>query len=203
MLRRFTYPQQFACSDGWSDPDVLLSSVPPLFPAATVGMYHRNNPDNDTDYFNSTLINQGLGTLLEDGPYHIPNPFHHLQFGAAIMGGDGWARASPSTLVTRAPVMAATLTLVALTEASDTPDDWVTHLAAVPRAGAASRGAHEAWWASFWNRSFVDVTVGSGAGNASLATVASAYEGTRYVQTIQSRTPWPIRFNGESARQGM
>ena len=186
---RFTYPLPAGgCNESASGPDVFVVDVPAVFPPESVIIYHRNDPAVDADYVNSTLRQQGLSSLVGS----IGTEFLHKQFGLAAVTSTGWTRTSSTTLVA-ASSMHTSLSLVALTTEFASADDWLQQLAQVPVAGVATRDAHVAWWASFWNRSYVDT---SRSGNASLAQMTAMYDISRYVFAIQSRTSWPIKFNG-------
>jgi hypothetical protein len=79
---------------------------------------------------------------------------------------------------------------------TDTPEDWLADLSArVSTSLPSPKAASDAWWLSFWSRSWIVVneTQTSGDGFAISRMVAI----TRYTQAIQSRgTIIPIKFNG-------
>lgn len=63
--------------------------------------------------------------------------------------------------------------------------------ATLPAAPPADREPHEAHWAAFWNRSWIEL---SGFPEAERLTRAAALH--RYVTACCGRGPWPIKFNG-------
>ena len=54
---------------------------------------------------------------------------------------------------------------------------------------------HERWWRAFWSRSHVRIGAGANASKApDAAQVSMQYANARYLQIIQSRGQWPIKF---------
>ena len=146
-------------------PTRALRALPPAaaFAPATLVSYHRNAPADllhGASNINMTLTQQGLPQLIASTPDHWTD----LQFGVALDGGAAPAaallRASAALLVSAAPAPAFSLRATALALQTDTAAEWLTELgAAVAAAAPAPRAAHEAWWAAFWARSYVNVTV--------------------------------------------
>ena len=54
-----------------------------------------------------------------------------------------------------------------------------------------ARRAHQEWWDTFWNRSWIRIT-----GNDDTEEVAKAYTLQRYIYACNSRGTYPIKFNG-------
>ena len=156
-------------------PTRTLGSLPPTaaFSPATLISYHRNSPADlvlGASNINMTLTQQGLPQLIASTPDHWTD----LTFGLALDGGASPAaplsRASPSLLVSAAPAPAFSLRATALALQTDSATGWLTELgAAVAAAAPAPRAAHEAWWAAFWARSYINVTVNNFTAPAGLA----------------------------------
>jgi len=185
----------------------LPDPLPPMtaFLPASLVVFHRNVPEDWTasgmSSLNMTLTQQGIPQLLASTPDHWVD----LQFGLALDGGGNSGgnllrRASPYTLVSTTPATTFSLRASALVLQADTVEEWLTELgAAVAGAPPSPRSAHESWWGSFWNRSYIRVAVSEqGQPNASLSSaISEKYAYTRYLHAIQSRgTIWPIKFNG-------
>lgn len=76
-----------------------------------------------------------------------------------------------------------------LTAQAATNQEFETKLDAVARAAPAAPYAdHAAWWSTFWDRSHIEVS-----GEPALTQL---YVLQRYLQAVQARSPYPIKFNG-------
>ena len=174
---------------GGAVPDTVLSAD-----GTTIRWYQRNRHS----IFGKTLENQHLGHLV--GKY--PDPLVGLTFGGLI-SGDGLTSKDDSTLVTKEPLPNLHLRVHALTAQTETPEPWVEQLnrqrASVESIPLAeTRAAHDAYWAEFWNRSwiFVSPSDGDGAMHSEAAAVTQAYVLQRWVQACAGRGAYPIKFNG-------
>lgn len=131
--------------------------------------YHRNR----ASLWPVTLSHQGLGELA------VPerDPLMNRTFGGQMClypGSGRVAKPDARTLITTDGVRSAHLRLTCLTAQTSTEEEWPTLLRlARQRAEAkgveALRSEHRAWWARFWDRSWVRVTAVRGAGSARLA----------------------------------
>ncbi len=155
------------------DPDVQVA-----LPDRTVAWYHRN----ERSIWPDTMRLQGMDGWRPSGN----DPLWHRTFGGALVS-------NPAS------------------EASATKHEWTVAIHAVqtgdveewyrqldePTTRArktdwpAAWTAHEAWWHSFWERSWLDV---DGAPDA--ATVSRGYALQRFVSACAGRGAYPIKFNG-------
>lgn len=111
------------------------------------------------------LEQQGLGDWIG----REPDPVRELVFGGRLSReSDGLA-----------------LTLHAR---SGSIEEWMETL---PTPGPARRAEHEAWWAEFWGRSWIEL---DGFAEAERLTRAAALH--RYVAACCARGNWPLKFNG-------
>jgi hypothetical protein len=119
-------------------------------------------------------------------------------FGAVAQGwdasGNEFERQSASALQSAGTTSAALVLVACDSSVPPSPAAWlVTNLTAAASA-RPSRAAHAAWWTAFWNRSWI--TVSASGGNATYAqNITDSYAQTRFVQAVQSRGDWPIKFN--------
>jgi Domain of unknown function (DUF5703)/Concanavalin A-like lectin/glucanases superfamily len=120
----------------------------------TIRWYQRNAGS----IFEDTLKNQNLGHLVGK----FPDPLKDLTFGGLISGAS-LVNKDATTLVTKEPVSNLHLRVHALTAKTATPEEWVQQLqtqrvAVEGVAIAQTRGKHEAYWADFWNKSWIFVS---------------------------------------------
>ncbi len=131
------------------EPDVILTNR-----KDRIGWYHHNTKSVGPTV---TAKIQGLAD------FQRPDPLLHRTFGAIIRSGTA-RRIDDQTLATN-PSNSHHLSVYVLTKQPATPNQW---LQAVDRliAGTESitlanqRADHEAWWARFWDRSWIDITRG-------------------------------------------
>lgn len=128
-----------------AQPDTILPAE-----NGQIGWYHANN----SSPWLKNLELQGLAKG-ERGK----DPLRNRIFGA-IIRGDGFAATSDSELRTKSPVNSYSLSVHVRTEADSEPAAWLNTLkkqaAASEKIALANRQkAHEAWWDSFWNRSWI------------------------------------------------
>lgn len=150
--------------------------------------YHRN-PDS---IYPVVLKQQHLEQL--QGKF--PDPLLGRIFGATLVSPQ-LVSAGDRTLQSAAPQKTLRLDLVALTTtAPDTASVWTDKITRLSRAIAdvpiaTAWRQHQAWWASFWNRSWVQV-----GGSADARAVEQGYVMQRYMLATSSRGAYPVHFNG-------
>lgn len=133
---------------------------------------------------------------LEQLKGRFPDPLLGRIFGATLVS-PLLVSAGDRTLLSTAPQKTLRLDLVALTTtAPDTPRIWrdkigklSRSIAGVPLAMAWRQ--HRAWWASFWNRSWIQV-----GGSARARAVEQGYVMQRYMMATSSRGDYPVHHNG-------
>ena len=118
-----------------------------------------------------------------------------------IMEGTGLIARSDSVLVTRAPSRTMRLVITLHTAERDTRGRWLAgaeaRAAAIAKAREAQlRAAHEEWWASFWERSYIIVSSEDSTQRSATATVTRGYALQRYMLACAGRGAYPIKFNG-------
>ena len=140
-------------------PDALHSS------AATknaVAWSHRNLVTR-SDMYGDAMKQQGLA---ECGPA-CWDPLTNRSFGAALVGGAGVSAENATALsaTTGAQLTTVQLAVAVASAQTDTATEWAGHMDAAVAAGrkelaaaTAGRAAHELWWSSFFNRSWIHVT---------------------------------------------
>jgi hypothetical protein len=153
------YDIPYICFPGISQPDVFAENLPEEFPPGTIAIYHENDAGADGSTVNQTLTQQGLAHLIP----LVPDWWAGRVFGLAVEGSsssslhtdapEALRRVSSQALVS-APAAAVQVRVSALSSLSN---DWF-RLLAILMATPSSRPRHEAWWSSFWARSFVNVT---------------------------------------------
>ena len=120
-------------------------------------------------------------------------------------GASALKRVDLHTLASVVPNTSFALRATVLAVQTSTAAEWTEDLAALVATAppaAVARSAHEAWWASFWARSHIEINATRwpalpAAGNDAGFKTSQMYAITRYTQAIQSRkTMWPIKFNG-------
>jgi hypothetical protein len=186
-------------SEAWPgerDPNVTSGKTPPhaapdvIFPAtpARIAWCHFN-PDS---YYSYVLRQEHLDACLSK----YPDPLLHRCFGAALAGAD-MVSTSDRDLRSSAPSQTARLDIIAVSvKQCASPRVWLTQAdAAVTQTRAtnlaAARSAHERWWQSFWDRSWIDVS-----GDEAAANVTQGYTIQRYMLACSARGELPPKFNG-------
>lgn len=171
-------------------PDVIVDAA-----ADRVVWYHENP---ETPSFRKNLALQGL-----DG-FPITDPLAHRIFGG-LMEGPGFARATPSTLVSTGGGTRR-LNVHVLTIPMSTPEAWLEEAGNLARRDdtvsyEAARKAHAAWWERFWDRSWIYVGSGrsvetnDGPENEGRV-VTRGYILQRFINACAGRGAFPIKFNG-------
>jgi hypothetical protein len=135
--------------------------------------FHRN-VDSDGLSMNLTLTQQGAASLIATTPEY----WRDNTFGFALDGGAGPAltRSSPTVLTSSAPAAAFELRATLLAVQTDSVAEWLSDLAALVTLSKGAQNArplHDAWWSSFWSRSYilVNTTTGTGYGAVPAATL--------------------------------
>jgi hypothetical protein len=124
------------------------------------------------------------------------DPLLHRTFGAVVWA-DGGRRLGGARLESPAAPRH-WIRIAVLTRHPSTPDAWKADIeeaieTATAKSPKARRSEHEAWWRSFWDRSWIHV---SGGGGTEAAEVSRAYALQRFVQACAGRGAYPIKFNG-------
>lgn len=169
-------------------PDTMLGRNP-MFKNRIV-CYHRN----ETSVRSASLELQGLLPLP---PELSADMLLHRTFGFVVQA-DGMEAVSPVRLVSIAPAKATHVTLVSLTEQTETAQVWLNNLSRLSERlhsenGRAARAAHEKWWSGFWNRS--DITVSGGDARETSA-ISQGWHLNRFVTACTARGKVPVKFNG-------
>jgi hypothetical protein len=188
----------------WQPPDTF--DDPPDAPPTTPLLLSHSNPRNFS-IVEAVLTQQGLGDLLRQPRIRALEQWTGRTFGLAV-SGDGLDRLSARFLVSSSDASEHEVTVTTLS-ALHLPSQngaWRNEVLQAHRrdrgvAYASAWTAHESWWRSFWDRSSVQIT--PGINNTSQTAVDEAtmltrqYANARYLQIIQSRGQWPIKFNGQ------
>lgn len=146
--------------------------------------YHRNEESPYKDIL--TYENAGEFFRAQEDPYQ------NRTFGAYIQG-DGLKKENKSTLKGTAQ-KSYTCLVYAYTEITDTVQEWENGLMECVESDETietARQKHQAWWEAFWNRSWIFIE-----GDEAAETVTRGYLMQRYLQAIQGRGAYPIKFNG-------
>ncbi len=174
------------------EPDTLLEPG-----SGRIGWYHRN------EYSLSVRKTMELQELAD---FPMADPLLFRTFGCVVRSASGKAE-SPTRL--KSPRSRShRFDLCVLTKHPAKRSEWLEAVDAAfadaDRAGhARRRRAHEAWWRSFWNRSWIFVSASEKPGKAVRAeaqdearTVTRGYILQRFVTACAGRGEYPIKFNG-------
>lgn len=147
---------------------------------------------NETSAYPEIMRREHLESLLAKHP----DPLRHRCFGATL-SGVGLVTVDAQTLRSAAPQKDFSVSVVALTK-TDVPNwqQWQAEVDALAQSvagvdGAAAWAAHQQWWESFWDRSWVQVS-----GSAEAKAVSQGYVMQRYMLACSSRGAYPTKFNG-------
>jgi len=171
-------------------PDIIVEDA-----ADRVVWYHENP---ETPSFRNNMRLQGL-----EG-FPIADPLARRIFGG-LMEGPGFARRT-STILVSAAGRTRSLSLHLLTRHPATPEDWRAEADGLARRTNGipfeeARKAHGAWWARFWDRSWIHVRSGrsvetnDGVENEGRV-VTRGYILQRFINACAGRGAFPIKFNG-------
>jgi alpha-L-fucosidase 2 len=117
------------------------------------------------------------------------DPLIHRTFGCLISGAD-LHRVGGLTLAGEGR-KSYNIAVVTACEQVPRPDDLLAALRLVRTDRDNARSAHEAWWAAFWQRSWIRIT-----GDAAADAVTQGYALQRYLFACSGRGRFPIKFNG-------
>lgn len=154
------------------------------------GWYHRN----ETSPYETILTYQNAGEFFRSED----DPFLHRTFGAA-MAGTGLEQKSESCMEGTGKRRYC-LSVCAHTSICDSAEAWEEEIAqklAEVQDGWKDtellRAEHRNWWTAFWNRSWIFAE-----GDEQAELVTRGYLLQRYMQAIQARAAYPVKFNGGS-----
>lgn len=155
-----------------------------------VGWYHRN----ETSPYRAILTYQNAGEFFRQEE----DPYLHRTFGAA-MKGTGLTKERESCLEGKGQKHYC-LSVYAHTSICKSAEAWEEELLegiAEDQAGGPDletlRAGHQNWWAAFWSRSWIFAE-----GDEQAELVTRGYLLQRYMQAIQARGTYPVKFNGGS-----
>ncbi len=159
-------------------------------------VWYHENPE--TPAFRKNLALQGLEK------FSLSDPLAGRIFGG-LMEGDGFARREPKLLVSPSGGTRR-LNLHVLTRHPSTPEAWRAEIAGLARRTDAvpfeeARKAHDAWWARFWDRSWIYVRGGgpvetNDGPESEGRVVTRGYLLQRFINACAGRGGFPIKFNG-------
>lgn len=193
QLMNTTWQTRGPCGYVLMWPDTVIPSATSGLPEGQVGWYHRN----PASQYTITLQQQMLGAFAN----RTADPLLNRTSGALLSGTTHFTTVNDTSIRSTAPATEHALTIVTQTATTTTAEDWLQMLrqrAAAVVPASEARDAHEAWWSSFWQRSWVTITASGAKGvGADVAfALSQAYDLTRYLTAIQSRGQLPIHHNG-------
>ena len=170
-------------------PDTTVN--PEVLEGRRIGLYHRNQKS----ILPGLLRHQDMGERVGQ----IDDPLEFRTFGCLVQasGPVSTRGGFPETVLeTKQSERHAVFTLVAHTSRPATAEQWVEVAAALADEvletdADEARERHEAWWAAFWQRSYIDVT-----GDAAAEAITRACVLQRYMTACAGRGSFPIKFNG-------
>lgn len=173
--------------DGSPNPVIVTADIVMSGQPDRIVWYHRN----ETSVWRDTLTLQGMANWAQ----RADDPLLGLTFGGAITGTDMLA-VDGTTLMSQSPVRKGLISVHVLTQRTSVASAWVnTLMASIDRHIAddtiQTRSRHVAWWAAFWERSWIRI---SGAEDAE--TVTLGYKLQRFISACAGRGAYPIKFNG-------
>ena len=164
------------------EPDTLITGLD-----RRIGWYHHNVKSVGPEVHAKI---QGL-----DG-FEREDPLLHRTFGAIAWADEG--RCVNDTTLESPAASNHRFSIAVLTRHPSSPEAWLAEMDGIIRSvGETSDGArrseHEAWWDSFWDRSWIHISGGDG---TDAAEAGRAYALQRFVQACAGRGAFPIKFNG-------
>ena len=129
-------------------------------------VYHRNEQGYASQDYFQDMIDEQ--NLGEKAHQSQPNLMYNRTSGAAI------SQSANNVIIT------------VLTEQTEKPEQYVADLKAAINLNP-SKAKHDAFYAALWGKSHIQI---------SNTTVGTKYVIQRYMQTIQARAPFPLKFNG-------
>jgi hypothetical protein len=196
LWRTRTHPYDESSPDKGGLFDMGNHAIPLNFEADTV------MPASDNHitwyHFNSSSIYPIVleQEHLESVSHKHPDPLLHRCFGA-MLTGPGMVSGDDRTLKSTVASRSLRLDLIGLTKTgAASPEAWKSDLdSLVKRVSAvpidSARVAHQQWWRSFWDRSWIHVS-----GTEDAAKVSQGFIMQRYMMAASSRGAFPAKFNG-------
>jgi alpha-L-fucosidase 2 len=183
-------PAELAAVDRFtsaSPPLVYADTIDPADPTAVIVSHA-----NADSLYPATLTQQGLGAVLADSQ----DPLRDRIFGFGLQAA-GLAKSDPLTMAAVRPVPRFRVCLTALTMPATAPAAWSAALQDLMRQHRAldleqARAAHRAWWAAFWQRSWLYL---DGAGQET-EDVTEGWILNRWQNACAGRGAYPLKFNG-------
>lgn len=144
---------------------------------------------NEHSYYQEILRNQRMEEM--DGQ----DPYKRRCFGAAVKG-DFLESVDRNTLAAVQKRRKFVFSVYPYTCQCDSAAEWKAELEKVMQDADANSlenagRFHADWWKKFWNKSYIFVE-----GDEAAETVTRGYIMQRYMQAIQGRGSYPIKFNG-------
>ena len=167
------------------EPDTVLTSR-----TAQIGWYHHNGKSVGPRL---TANIQGLAG------FQRPDPLLHRTFGAVIKAEGGKRR---DDLRLRSPAaMEHRFSVYVHTMHPASPEQWLTAMDQLVHKVEQTpfdvrRKEHEAWWAEFWNRSWIHVSQTEDEPLDDASVVSRGYALQRFITACAGRGAYPIKFNG-------
>jgi hypothetical protein len=147
---------------------------------------------NSNSIYPLVLKREHLESLLTE----YPDPLLRRCFGASMFG-PGLVADGDYRLQSPQPRKVLRVDIVGLTQKStESTEDWRLAMEARIQQGGAwefetARKRHQEWWATFWNRSWIQVS-----GSPDAAKVSQGYCIQRWMMACSSRGEQPTKFNG-------
>jgi len=199
--------QGWMCQPRYIYPDTIKNSVGPNFPADSLVSYHRNI---DSNYYTYSMTLQGLAKEA----LKFPNPLVGIQFGSVVYGSSQLKRTGPLTLHAASTT---SLRIAIATHTNQTSEaNWESQIKNQIYSNVEDpniRPRHVAFWTSFWDRSYISITTSTTNNNenndnekisptkpqadSDTYLVSRQYTIWRYLQACQTRTAFPLKFNGQ------
>jgi len=174
------------------------------FKGKSVLFYHQNA---DTSVFDATVNEEGLASIKNQ----LFNPLKHLIFGG-MMKGDGMEPAGTYTgkyadtdfeswrLKSAGNKNSRHITIYLETGYENTAADWEQKLNSVVNNAdlhqQSALSATQAWWTTFWNRSFIFINPDKSDSNSPEWQVGCNYQLFRYMLGCNAYGSYPTKFNG-------
>jgi hypothetical protein len=135
---------------------------------------------------------------LEDYSTDNLDPLLHRTFGGLIRSKN-LERFDVNEMRSTKPLKKFSISVHALTTTQTTLEEWqdqITNSASAIESISRSERltAHESWWHSFWDRSFIHVSFEND--SQKIFKVSSNYNLQRYINACSGRGQFPIKFNG-------
>ncbi len=174
-------------------PEPIVQQPDVVLPAEDnrITWFHRN----PSSIWEDTLQLQGL---IDFKP-KAKDPLLNRTFGGTIRG-DGFVAQNDTTLRSSRPAARQLVSIYTHTAITDSPEQWLAELVGVLRdvertSVPGSREAHQQWWNSFWDRSWIRVTSAGGDPHKAI-TISRGYALQRFISAAGGRGAFPIKFNG-------